>query len=114
MWSDEVLRVLSTSRLSGGTLSVALHLARVMTFDGTEFVVRQGEIGKALGISRPSVSAAFQELMELGFLVRGRKVGGAMHMWRLNPQFVWKGPGEKRRAAVRELSVVRPGPAVSA
>lgn len=109
MVSVQLMRVLGSSRFSGTTLAVALQLAAEMPFDGREFSVRQREMMKAVGASRSTVARAFVELESVGFLIRGQKYAGQVQMWRLNPDFVWKGHLEKRKASVHELSLVPSG-----
>lgn len=76
-------------------------------------VLSQAEIGEAIDMKAPNVSAAIKRLEGLGVLMRGPKAGRSS-TFRLNPSFGWKGSASNHRAALRErmksagLSVVEP------
>lgn len=78
------VRALRTIQLSQRETLTLWHLVAIMPPAGN--VISNAELGRELEIDRAHITRAMQRLRELGFLMRGAKVGISYH-YKLNPAF---------------------------
>ncbi len=79
------LQTLARKPLSKGEGAVLWHLASSLPVTGD--VVSKAELNALLALSEPQVNRAMKHLCELGFLMRGPKIG-VSHHYKLNPVFI--------------------------
>lgn len=73
--------------------------------------VAQMDIAEALNMQKTNVSRAVKNLLEVGIVIEGPKIGRSK-TYRLNPQFGWKGTVTNHKKALKNgLSVINGGKA---
>lgn len=58
--------------------------------------INQSEIARALGVSRQSIGRGIKNLIALGILIKGAKIGTCCS-YRLNPDFIWNDRERKQK-----------------
>jgi len=91
---------LAKSKLGSEALRVFLAIVGRLDFENM-LLVSQAEIAAELGMKKPSVSRAIKQLLEVGVLLKGPRVG-VHRSYRLNPHFGWKGSASNHQKALQE------------
>lgn len=68
--------------------------------------LNQSEMAAALGMAQPSVNRAIKALVQKNILLEGQRVGRVM-MYRLNPNYGWKGKAKGHVVALSEVRSAR-------
>jgi hypothetical protein len=94
--ANDALNQLATSSLTGVDFRVLLMCLSKLQWDN-HLIIVQRELADALGLTSAQVSTSMRRLVEIGVILRERQ-GGA-RLYRLNPQFGWKGSAKAHRKA---------------
>jgi len=80
-------------RLKGAHWRVLAYMMSCVTF-AQDLVIRQAEVGGALGMAPQAVSRLLRDLDQLGIVLRVKQ-GEIPATYRLNSQYIYKGRGER-------------------
>jgi DNA-binding transcriptional MocR family regulator len=99
MAQSPLVELAKTVRSAEAWRVLALLLGRI---DFENWInVSQADVARELGLKRQNVARALAQLLELGAVLEGPKVG--LHRtYRLNPSYGWKGSAVNHHAALRE------------
>lgn len=83
--TEAAMRALNEKPLSKVEGMVLWHLVATLPVAGA--VVSNADLGEILAITRTRMSQTMKLLCEIGFLLRGSKIGVSYH-YKLNPSFI--------------------------
>lgn len=97
--SQEMLKVIATSGLSGNDYSVLMIMLSNLDYENL-LVVNQAKLASEIGINRQHFSRSLRKLISKGIILQGPKIG-VSRSFRLNPTFGWKGSASNHKKAVK-------------
>lgn len=105
--NQDALKIIAT-QLNHDQMRVLMMLLAELDYENY-IQVAQIDIAKSIGMQRTNVSRAIKNLLELGVILNGPKIGRSKS-YRLNPQFGWKGTVSSHKKAIANgLSVIQGG-----
>ena len=96
----EALDILSEANITKESLRVLLKLCGRLEFGNWALVSRQ-EIASELKLQPTHVSRAIRQLIDEGYVMRGKRIGGA-YCYQLNPSLGWRGDSADHKTAIRQ------------
>ena len=98
--NQQALSFIAQSDLTGNDLKVLFQLLTILDFENL-IQVSQAEVALVLGMNKQHVSRSIKNLVELGVIHEGPKIGRSKS-YRLDPEFGWKGSAKLHKEALKQ------------
>lgn len=82
--------MLINKEISGIDRAILDYLMAYMEI-GNYCTINQKMLAEEIGIAAPNVSRSIKKLVEKGILLKEDKKNGRLNIYRINPEFAWKG-----------------------